>query len=502
MDQFLLDLHRIRKSFFGVKALDGVDLEITTGEVLAVLGENGAGKSTMMKIIAGVYQPDEGEIRIEGRSVKIQDTNHAQALGISIIHQEFNLIPYLSVAENIYLGREPMKPGNLFINWVKMFKDTEQLLKKVGLSVNPKRSVSTLSVAEQQMVEIAKSLSFNAKVIIMDEPTAALNDEERNKLFYIIKELKKDGVGIIYISHRMEEIFEICDSIMVLRDGKFIQRMRTVDTSKEQLISLMVGRQLTDYYPTLPNAKKKVRLEVKDLCVDDSVKDVSFQAYKGEILGIAGLIGSGRPELAKAIFGALPVRQGSIFLEGEKVFLKNCKDAIEKGIALVSDDRKGEGIVLSMSIEENLTLANLKSVLRSIFIDKKKQKELVERNFKALKIKAASADLKVEFLSGGNQQKVVLGKWLETDPKIFILNEPTRGIDIGAKAEIYQLMKNLVEQGVTIILISSELPELLGMSHRILVMHEGCITGEFNKDEATQEKIMICATGGENNGAA
>ncbi|GIM45139.1 ribose import ATP-binding protein RbsA [Collibacillus ludicampi] len=502
MGEFLLELRGIKKSFYGVKALDGMNLQVGKGEVLAVLGENGAGKSTMMKIIAGVYQPDEGEILIEGKSVTIKNTVDAQNLGISIIHQEFNLIPHLSVAENIFLGREPMKRGRLFIDWSRMIDDTKKLLQQVGLSVNPKRLVSSLNVAEQQMVEIAKSLSFKSKVIIMDEPTAALNDEETNNLFNIIKDLKKRGVGVIYISHRMEEIFEISDSIMVLRDGRYIDRLKTKETNRERIVSLMVGRKLTDYYPSLVEPKTKVKIEVNNIFVGDKVKGVSFQAYEGEILGIAGLMGSGRSELAKALFGALPIIRGTMILDGKKITLKNTKDAIRHGIALVSDDRKNEGLVLSMSIEENISLANMDLIMSSLFINQKKQKELVERNVRFLKIKTSNPSLEVKYLSGGNQQKVVIGKWLETDPKIFILNEPTRGIDVGAKAEIYQLMKKLAEQGVTIILISSELPELLGMSHRILVMHEGRITGEFSREEATQEKIMICATGGETSGVA
>jgi ribose transport system ATP-binding protein len=502
MSVALLDLRGIQKSFLGVQALAGVDLHVRAGEVLAVLGENGAGKSTLMKVIAGVYQPDQGEIRVEGKPVTIKNTQHAQALGISIIHQEFNLIPHLSVAENIFLGREPMKTGRLLIDWKQMIEETRTLLKKVGLSVHPKRLVGSLNVAEQQLVEIAKSLSFQPKVIIMDEPTAALNDEETHNLFTIIQELKEAGTGIIYISHRLEEIFHISDHIMILRDGTFVDRLQTATANKDQVVALMVGRELTDYYPALAEPSDQVQMEVRNLSAAGRLHQVSFRVHKGEILGIAGLMGAGRSELAKALFGAIPVEGGDILLNGTKMMPKSPKHAIRQGIAMVSDDRKGEGLVLSMSIEENLTLANLDPVIHFGWINQSKQKEVVSRNMERLKIKAASSELPVQFLSGGNQQKVVLGKWLETRPQVLILHEPTRGVDVGAKAEIYQLMKELAEQGVTILLISSELPELMGMSHRILVMHEGRITGEFDQKEATQEKIMHCATGGDQSGVA
>ncbi|GGE26045.1 ribose import ATP-binding protein RbsA [Marinithermofilum abyssi] len=502
MSVALLDLRGIQKSFLGVQALAGVDLHVRAGEVLAVLGENGAGKSTLMKVIAGVHQPDHGEIRVDGKPVTIKNTQHAQALGISIIHQEFNLIPHLSVAENIFLGREPMKPGRLLIDWKKMMEETRALLKKVGLSVHPKRLVGSLNVAEQQLVEIAKSLSFQPKVIIMDEPTAALNDEETHNLFAIIQELKEAGTGIIYISHRLEEIFHISDHIMILRDGTFVDRLRTDAANKDQVVALMVGRELTDYYPVLAEPSDQVQMEVRNLFAGGRLHQVSFRVHKGEILGIAGLMGAGRSELAKALFGVIPVEGGDILLNGTKMMPKSPKHAIRQGIAMVSDDRKGEGLVLSMSIEENLTLANLDPVIHFGWINQSKQKEVVSRNMERLKIKAASSELPVQFLSGGNQQKVVLGKWLETRPQVLILHEPTRGVDVGAKAEIYQLMKELAEQGVTILLLSSELPELMGMSHRILVMHEGRITGEFDRKEATQEKIMHCATGGDQSGVA
>lgn len=490
----LLEMKGITKEFPGVKALDQVSIHVNQSEILALLGENGAGKSTLMKVLAGVHQPSSGEIFLNGNSVLIEGPKHSQNLGISIIYQEFNLIPQMSVAENIFIGREPRKTkGVLDRKLIK--KETLQWLEKVGLNqVSPDSLIADLSVAEQQLVEIAKALSFNSQIIIMDEPTAALNDEETNKLLTIMKELKQQGMGIIFITHRLEEVQAVADRISVLRDGKYIGSAWVKDVTKDDMVTMMVGRELTDLFPKKSIPTNQVSLSVENVSVPDVLHNIDFKVKKGEIVGIAGLMGSGRTELSKAIFGLYGDMSGTVKV-GSKL-VRTPKEAIDAGIALVTDDRKQEGLVLGLSVYENLLLPSYRRISRFGILRKTKKDEIVNRWLKDLKIKVHDPQVEVRTLSGGNQQKVVLGKWLQMGPKLLILNEPTRGIDVGAKAEIYQIMKRLTEDGISIIMISSEMPELLGLSNRILVMNEGRITAELSNEEATQEKIFYYASGG------
>lgn len=494
MSTALLEMKEISKEFPGVKALDQVSIQVHQSEILALLGENGAGKSTLMKVLAGVHQPSHGEIYIKGERVSIEGPKHSQNLGISIIYQEFNLIPYMSVAENIYIGREPRKSKGI-VDRRQIKQETQKLLDRVGLTkVSPEDLISDLSVAEQQLVEIAKALSFNSKIIIMDEPTAALNDEETNKLLDIMKELKGQGMGVIFITHRLEEVQKAADSIAVLRDGKYIGSALVKDVTKDDMVKMMVGRELTDLFPDKGVPSEQALMEVKDVSVPNLLHDINFSIKKGEIVGIAGLMGSGRTELSKALFGLYQNMSGTVKVDSKIV--KSPKGAIDAGIALVTDDRKQEGLVLGLSVYENLLLPTYRRISRFGIFKRKTKDEIVNRWVKDLKIKVHDPNVEVRTLSGGNQQKVVLGKWLQMNPKVLILNEPTRGIDVGAKAEIYQIMKRLTEDGISIIMMSSEMPELLGLSNRILVMNEGRITAELSQSEATQEKIFYYASGG------
>jgi ribose transport system ATP-binding protein len=490
----LLEMKGITKEFPGVKALDKVSIKVHESEILALLGENGAGKSTLIKVLAGVHQPSSGQIIINGEPVKIENPKHSQNLGISIIYQEFNLIPHMSIAENIFIGREPCKIKGV-LNRKKINEDTRKWLDKVGLKhLSPDSLISELSVAEQQLVEIAKALSFDSKIIVMDEPTAALNDEDTNKLLNIMRDLKRQGMGIIFITHRLEEVEAVADSISVLRDGKYIGSELVKNVSRDDMVTMMVGRKLKDLFPVKIEASDKVALEVRNLNVPGILYDINFSVNKGEIVGIAGLMGSGKTELSRALFGLYKDMEGTVKVYGKIV--RTPREAIDAGIALVTDDRKQEGLVLGLSVYENMLLPVYRKISKFGILQKRKKDEIVNRWIKNLKIKVHNPKVEVKTLSGGNQQKVVLGKWLQINPKVLILNEPTRGIDIGAKAEIYQIIKRLTEDGIAIILISSEMPELLGMSHRILVMNEGRITAELKDKEATQEKIFYYASGG------
>jgi ribose transport system ATP-binding protein len=490
----LLEMKGITKEFPGVKALDKVSIKVHESEILALLGENGAGKSTLMKVLAGVYQPSSGQIFINGEPVKIEGPKHSQNLGISIIYQEFNLIPYMSIAENIFIGREPRKIKGV-LNRKKINEDTRKWLDKVGLKhLSPDSLISQLSVAEQQLVEIAKALSFESKIIIMDEPTAALNDEDTNKLLNIMRDLKQQGMAIIFITHRLEEVEAVADRISVLRDGQYIGSELVKNVTRDDMVTMMVGRELTDLFPEKVNATGEIALEVKNLNVPGTLYDINFTVNKGEIVGIAGLMGSGKTELSRALFGLYKDMKGTVKVYDKIV--RTPREAIDAGIALVTDDRKQEGLVLGLSVYENLLLPVYRKISKFGILQKRRKDEIVNRWIKDLKIKVHDPKVEVKTLSGGNQQKVVLGKWLQMNPKVLILNEPTRGIDVGAKAEIYQIMKRLTEDGIAIILISSEMPELLGMSHRILVMNEGRITAELKDVEATQEKIFYYASGG------
>ncbi|WP_217499352.1 sugar ABC transporter ATP-binding protein [Parageobacillus sp. VR-IP] len=493
----LLEMKNIHKTFPGVKALDNVQLNVRAGEVHILLGENGAGKSTLMKILAGVYQADKGTIYIEGKQVDIKSPKDAQKHGIGIIFQEFNLIPHLSVAENIFFGRVPRFLSSI-VNRKKLFEDTTRILNELQLDISPKTLVKDLGVAEQQMVEIAKAFSINSKILIMDEPTAALTEQEIDKLFERIHDLKKKGVGIIYISHRLEEFARIADRVTIMRDGRYVTTVDFDKSSIDELIGLMVGRSLEDKFPKDTTIKKgREILRVENLSTKDKLKKVSFSLHAGEILGISGLMGSGRTELARAIFGADPISEGQIYIDGEKVKINSPREAIERGISYLSEDRKKNGVALNLSIRENITMANLKVISSGGVINQKHEINTVEEFIKNLNIKTPSMEQKVKFLSGGNQQKVIIAKWLHTKAKIFIFDEPTRGIDVGAKIEVYQLINKLAREGNAVIIISSEMPEILGLSDRILVMNDGKCTAILDRKEATQEKVMYYATTGQ-----
>jgi len=488
----LLHMNRICKSFPGVQALKDVDLTLHKGQVLALVGENGAGKSTLIKILGGVYHPNAGSVSINGNDPHIYSPASAQYAGISIIYQEFNLVPDLTVRENIFLGREKRK--GFFINANQEHKRCLQLFDMLGINIDPKALCSELTVAQQQSVEIAKALDVDAKIIVMDEPTAALTTQEVDHLYKIINDLRSSGVGVIYISHRLEEIFEIADSVMVLRDGKHVDTCDVKDVTREKLIEMMVGRSLESEFPTRSFQPGKERLSVKDLKRGKSVQDVSFSVRGGEVLGFAGLVGAGRTETMRIIFGADKTDSGTIFLDEKPVEISSPRDAIGNRICLLTEDRKGQGLVLIHSVRDNFGLPNLNKFKRGPFLDHSKEKNELETYVKSLKIKMSDHDQLAMNLSGGNQQKVVLAKWLAKNADIIIFDEPTRGIDVGAKYEIYLLMNKLASEGKAIIMISSELPEILGMSDRIVVMHEGRIKGQITDvPNATQEDVISLA---------
>lgn len=490
----ILSMEHIVKLFPGVRALDGVSLDVLPGEVHALCGENGAGKSTLMKIISGAQPYTSGKMVVDGKEVRFHSTKDAERIGIAMIYQEFNLISDLTVAENLYLGRLPTTHfGN--VDWETLYRNAQQTLTKLGLTFSCKTKIKNLSVAQAQMTEIAKCLTIGARIIIMDEPTAALSEEEIGVLFEIIKDLKKQGISILYISHRMDEIFTISDRITVFRDGRYIETKQTKDTDYDEIVAMMVGKNVSNLYPARDYQPEEVVFEAKNIC-GKGVSNVNFQLHKGEILGIVGLLGAGNIELSKLIYGAMPIKSGELFLNGTAADCSSPAKALKAGIGFVSDDRKQEGLVLIRSVKENISLPSLKKLVRRVFIDKKKEQEIVLQNIKKLNIKVFDQSQLVGNLSGGNQQKVVFAKVLETNPSICIFDEPTRGVDVGAKAEIYQIMNRLTQEGKSIILISSDLPELIGMSDRVLVMREGEIVKELNKSEASQESVLAYASGG------
>ncbi|PRO67042.1 sugar ABC transporter ATP-binding protein [Alkalicoccus urumqiensis] len=494
----LLTMKNITKEFFRVPVLHGVDLEIDRGEIVALLGENGAGKSTLMKIIAGVHEPTSGSIYLDGEEVTIDSPSDSQHKGISIIHQEFNLLPDISIMENIFLGRLPRKWGS-FVRWNEMKEKTKALLERVGIGyLAPETSIRQCSIAEQQLIEIAKALSFDAELLIMDEPTATLNNEETERLLQLMEELKNKGMGVIFITHRLNEVMHAADRAVILRDGEFIGVKHVEETTQDELVAMMVGRELTDMFPEKKNHAGEEVLRVEHLHVKHQLEDIHFSVAGGEILGIAGLMGCGKSELSRALFGLYKLESGKVQVNGSTI--QTPKDAIDAGLALVTDDRKSEGLVLDLSVAENILLPNYRLLSKRGVLPKKQLNEVVNVWFGNLAIKASSPQVEVNQLSGGNQQKVVLGKWLQTNPKVLILNEPTRGIDIGAKAEIYKRIERLAEEGMAIVLISSEMPEVLGLADRILVMSDGRISGELDRQEATQEKIFEYAIGGGSNG--
>jgi ribose transport system ATP-binding protein len=495
MGEYILEMRGVTKRFPGVVALDNAELALRPAEVHCLLGENGAGKSTLMKILAGAQPMDEGEIIVDGEPVTIQSPHHAQELGISMIYQEFNLSPYMSVAENIYLGREPCRGNTPIIDWPRLYRDAETVLERIGVSLDVRRPVHELSIAQQQMVEIAKALSVDARIIVMDEPSATLTDHELEALFRLIRTLKHQGIALVYISHRMEEIFEIGGRATIMRDGAHIATRDLCDLSRDDIIKMMVGRELKDEFPKEVFDVGEERLRLAGITRRGHFEDVSFSLHRGEIVGLTGLVGAGRTEVARAIFGADHIDTGEVHLDGEPIVITSPRDAIRRGIGLLTEDRKNQGLVLGMSVAENTTLANLKELVGRGFMNRRAEREVTERYIGELAIKTPGPSQIVQNLSGGNQQKVVLAKWLFTDSKLLIFDEPTRGIDVGAKVEIYKLMNELVRKGVAILVISSELPEILGMCDRILVMHEGRIAGELAREGATQEQIMQLATG-------
>lgn len=490
--QVLLRMEGITKEFPGVKALDGVNLNVYERKVMALLGENGAGKSTLMKILSGVYQKTSGEMTFKGQKLEVNGPKDAMQKGIAIIHQELNLIEELSIAENIFMGRFPTKAGRII--YKKLYADSKALLERLNFNVDPKTLVKTLSIGQKQMVEIAKALSFETQLIIMDEPTDALTDQESASLFSVIRDLIKEGKSVVYISHRLPEIFKICDDVTILRDGQFVAEKSVSDIDENQLIELMVGRKLEEQYPYLDCASKEVIFKVNQL-ENKFVKDIAFELRKGEILGIAGLMGAGRTELAKSIYGNIACEKKSMLLDGKPVYGKSEKQALNEGIAYVSEDRKKDGLVLGMSVGNNVTLSSLKQYSSASVINKKKEKTQINYYKDSMHIKTPSLNQKVKLLSGGNQQKVSIAKALSVKPKVLILDEPTRGVDVGAKKEIYELMNVFKKDGLGILMISSEIPELLGVCDRIMVMHEGSIAGILDRNGFSQEKIMRLAVG-------
>jgi rhamnose transport system ATP-binding protein len=486
----ILELEHISKSFPGVKALTDARFEMRAGEVHALLGENGAGKSTMIKIISGVHKPDTGEVRIDGQRVVFGNPRDAQAKGVATIYQELSLYPDLTVAENIFMGHAPR--GFLgTVDWGAMRKRAREILQSLNITdLDVDEKIGTLTIGKRQRVEIAKALSLDARILIMDEPTAALTEADVQRLFGIVRLLRERGVGIIYISHRLEEVFTLADRVTVLRDGQYVGTKLVSEVSSEQLISMMVGRTIENLFPKLPANIGAPVLEVRNLSRKPLCKNVSMTLRAGEIVGLAGLVGSGRSEFAQTVFGFTPAQSGEILLDGKRVNIRNPGDAMKQGIAYVPEDRGTQGLIRQMRLRENVSLTVLRSVSNGGFIDDKKEHQLADSAIGSLHIRAFSSEQVVNKLSGGNQQKVVVAKWLAAKPKVLIMDEPTRGVDVGAKAEIHRLISELAQQGIAVLMISSELPEVLGMSDRIVVMREGQVAAEFSREDASQERVV------------
>jgi inositol transport system ATP-binding protein len=493
-DGYLLQMEGISKSFPGVQALDDVHLNVRPGTVHALMGENGAGKSTLMKVLIGMYQPDAGTIGLGGEQVQIPDPAHALGLGISMIHQELSPVPQMTVAENIYLGREPTNRFGL-IDKKRMLADARALFERWQITLNPRKVMKALSVAQTQMVEIAKAISYDARLIIMDEPTSAISEREVEHLHQMIRSLRGSGVAIIYITHKMDEVFRISDDVTVFRDGRHVSTLPAMELDRHRLITLMVGRELTQMFPKEPADIGDVVMSVRGLTRNGLVSDITFDLRKGEILGLAGLMGAGRTEVLEGVFGVAPIDAGEIHIHGKKVAIREPSDAIAHGVGLLTEDRKLTGIMGVLSVRDNMTIASLPRFSPAGVLHKRQMDEVCQKQRVALAIKTPSLAQLIKLLSGGNQQKVLVSRWLLTTPDILMIDEPTRGIDVGAKAEIHRLMSTLAGEGKAILMVSSEMPEILGMSDRILVMHEGRLTGEFTRAEATQEKIMQAATG-------
>ena len=496
MSNYLLEMKHISKEFPGVKALQNVDFQLLPGEIHALLGENGAGKSTLIKVLGGIYIAEEGEIFIDGKPVNINNVNAARDNGISIIHQELVQVPHMTVAENIFLGREPM--GKFGIDTRKMIRESQAMLDRFDLGINAADEIYDLSIAQQQMVEIVKAISFNCRILVMDEPTSSISDREVEQLFEIMRNLVKQGVGIIYISHKMSELNEVCDRVTVLRDGTYVGTRVVAETTKDELIALMVGRELDQYYTR--DHVKDTEVVLKCDHIDDGkkhhkrVNDVSFEVRKGEIVGFAGLVGAGRSETMQCVFGLTHGSTGSIMLDGKPVTIKTPVDAMNYGISLVPENRKVEGLYHIQSVSFNSTIEVLHRFISKLIVNTKLEREITQEFIDKMNTKTPSQEQAVTNLSGGNQQKVMIGRWLATEPKILILDEPTRGVDVGAKAEIYEIMNELTKQGVSIIMISSELPEIINMADRVYVMYDGRITGCIDYENVSQEAIMKLAT--------
>ncbi|MGH3088635.1 MAG: sugar ABC transporter ATP-binding protein [Rubrobacteraceae bacterium] len=484
-------LRGVSKEFPGVLAVDDVDLEIMAGEVHVVAGENGAGKSTLMKLLSQVERPSRGEIELGGEKVEFHGPRHAQSLGVAMVHQEFALAPHLSVAENLFMGREPGRFG--FVNRRAEKEEARELLERVGLGIDPDRLISSLTVADQQRVEIAKALAIDAKVVIMDEPTATLAEKEIEGLFEVIRDLTSHGRAVLYISHRLDEIFRVSDRVTVMRDGRVVDTLPAADLDEDKLVRLMVGREVANLYPKPEAEIGEALLKVSGIGRGSKLADCSFEVRAGEILGFAGLVGAGRTELARAVFGADRINSGEVELEGRKLKIKKPQDAIDAGIGYLTEDRKGAGLALQLGIDKNITLASLPASFG--FINLKEERRIAERRKEQLNIRAPSIRSRVQVLSGGNQQKVVVAKWLETKAKVLFFDEPARGIDVGAKAEMFSLIGELAKEGRGIVLISSYLPELINMCDRILVMHEGRVAGVIPREEFSEERIIALATG-------
>lgn len=488
----IIELKNIHKRFPGVYALKGVSLDIRPGEVHALMGENGAGKSTLIKIISGAYMPDEGEYLMEGKPVAIRNTADAIDKGVTVVYQELNLANNLSVAENIFFGCLPMDSLGR-VKWDKLYKDAGKYLERIGLDINPRTKVGYLSVARQQMVEIAKSLSKEPRVIIMDEPTSALSPKEVSNLYDVIRKLRESGVGILYVSHKLEEIFELADRVTVFRDGEYVGTEHTKDLNQDKLISMMVGRELSDMYPKTQTELGGKVLEVEGLTTE-YVKDISFYVRGGEIVGFSGLMGAGRTELARALFGVDEKLNGTVRINGSAVDLKSTHKAVRIGIGMIPENRKDEGILANLCVKKNMTISTLRQFRKGLFLKHEFEKNKVEGMINDLRIKTPSQKQLISNLSGGNQQKVIVARWLlKDDIKVLIVDEPTRGIDVGAKAEIYGILDRLAQQGLAIIMMSSEMPEILGICDRTYVLRAGRITGEFDRSEATQERLLACA---------
>ncbi len=491
-NDIVLKMENITKTFPGVRALEDVSIELKKGEVLGILGENGAGKSTLIKILAGNYSKDSGLIIIDGITTEIKNPAEAMESGIRVIYQELNTLENLTVAENIFIGEQLTKSPFGIIDWKAMNKKAKELLRSLNVDLDPNTIIEDLTISEKQIVEIAKAISRKAKILVMDEPTAALSEDDTQALFKIIATLKQAGVSIIYISHRLKEIFEITDTVTVLRDGKKVKTLATSDTDSNELVALMVGRDIKEMYPKKQVPIGETVMQVKNLKAE-GIMDVSFDLKKGEILGIFGLLGSGRTSLVRTLFGANPIKSGTISINGKDIKMKSPRKARDHKIGLVPLDRKAEGLALFLGVKENITLANIEDLGKSFLINKRLEKKKAEKWVTDLGIKTPDVSQQVNSLSGGNQQKVVLARWLESGSQIIILNEPTRGIDVGAKIEIYKLIQNLCEKGSSIIMISSELPEILSIADRIIIMSKGKLTAQFSRGEATEEKLLSTA---------